>query len=202
MSKQTISTKKPNTIIKITAAVLLREDVAINPETGLEEGKPLSPEKIAEIEKLVSGAIGINADRGDTLTVSSSPFISTLEGVSKEWHEIPLIKNLLKQLVTILILSIVALGVIRPLLNRIMIPIGPGAPGEVLVGMEDEVDVDTVEVQEGESLEDIKAKLKPKKQAISADMLDTANTYDDKVAVIRMIVLKKLEKFQQTSLKK
>ena len=54
--------------------------------------------------------------------------------------------------------------------------------------MEDEVDVDTVEVQEGESLEDIKAKLKPKKQAISADMLDTANTYDDKVAVIRMIV--------------
>ena len=54
--------------------------------------------------------------------------------------------------------------------------------------MEDEADVDTVEVQEGESLEDIKAKLKPKKQAISADMLDTANTYDDKVAVIRMIV--------------
>ena len=32
-----------------------------------------------------------------------------------------------------------------------------------------------------------KAKLKPKKSAISAEMLDTANTYDDKVAVIRMI---------------
>ena len=47
---------------------------------------------------------------------------------------------------------------------------------------------DAIEVKEGESLEDIKAKLKPKKQAISAEMLDTANTYDDKVAVIRMIV--------------
>ena len=46
----------------------------------------------------------------------------------------------------------------------------------------------SIEVKEGESLEDIKAKLKPKKQAISAEMLDTANTYDDKVAVIRMIV--------------
>ena len=45
-----------------------------------------------------------------------------------------------------------------------------------------------IEVAEGESLEDIKAKLKPKKSAISADMLDTANTYDDKVAIIRMIV--------------
>ena len=53
---------------------------------------------------------------------------------------------------------------------------------------DDEVDLDAVEVTEGESLEDIKAKLKPKKQAISAEMLDTANTYDDKVAVIRMIV--------------
>ena len=40
----------------------------------------------------------------------------------------------------------------------------------------------------GDILEEIKAKLKPKKTAISAEMLDTANTYDDKVAVIRMIV--------------
>ena len=37
-------------------------------------------------------------------------------------------------------------------------------------------------------LEDIKAKLKPKKSSISAEMLDTANTYDDKVAIIRMMV--------------
>jgi flagellar M-ring protein FliF len=37
-------------------------------------------------------------------------------------------------------------------------------------------------------LEDIKAKLKPKKSSISAEMLDTANTYDDKVALIRMMV--------------
>ena len=41
---------------------------------------------------------------------------------------------------------------------------------------------------EGESLDDIKAKLKPKKAGISAELLDTANTYDDKVAIIRMIV--------------
>ena len=37
--------------------------------------------------------------------------------------------------------------------------------------------------------EQIKAKLKPKKRSgISADLLDTANTYDDKVALVRMIV--------------
>ena len=51
-----------------------------------------------------------------------------------------------------------------------------------------EEEEDKIEVQEGESLEEIKAKLKTKKSSISPDMLDTANTYDDKVAVIRMIV--------------
>jgi flagellar M-ring protein FliF len=56
------------------------------------------------------------------------------------------------------------------------------------MGDDADEDSDKIEVSEGESLEDIKAKLKPKKSAISAEMLDTANTYDDKVAVIRMIV--------------
>jgi flagellar M-ring protein FliF len=30
--------------------------------------------------------------------------------------------------------------------------------------------------------------MKPKKPTFTADMLDTANTYDDKVALIRMLV--------------
>jgi flagellar M-ring protein FliF len=48
-----------------------------------------------------------------------------------------------------------------------------------------------VELAEGESLEDLKARmgnLKPKKQAIHTDLLNNANSYDDKVALIRMIV--------------
>ena len=81
------------------------------------------------------------------------------------------------------------LGVIRPLLSRILVPIGTGTPGHVMQGSDaEDSDPETFAVGEGESLEDIKAKLKPKKQTISAEMLDTANTYDDKVAVIRMMV--------------
>jgi flagellar M-ring protein FliF len=48
-----------------------------------------------------------------------------------------------------------------------------------------------IEMQEGETLDEVKARmasLKPKKQSISADLLNTANSYDDKVALIRMIV--------------
>ena len=77
------------------------------------------------------------------------------------------------------------------MLSRILVPTGAvaGGPAVSLAQDEDEEEQeDKIEVAEGESLEDIKAKLKPKKSAISADMLDTANTYDDKVAIIRMIV--------------
>ena len=56
------------------------------------------------------------------------------------------------------------------------------ANGEVVVVEEE------IEIGDGESLEEIRAKLKPKKSAISADLLDTANTYEDKVALIRMLV--------------
>lgn len=51
-----------------------------------------------------------------------------------------------------------------------------------------EEEMGMIELEEGETLEDIKAKLKPKKSSISIDMLNTANSYDDKVALIRFLV--------------
>lgn len=82
-----------------------------------------------------------------------------------------------------------------------MVPVGPdGQPLPAgAVGVDDEgrpidaegnpvVSEGEIEIGEGESLEEIRAKLKPKKSSISADLLDTANTYDDKVALIRMLV--------------
>ncbi|MEC8728134.1 MAG: flagellar M-ring protein FliF C-terminal domain-containing protein, partial [Pseudomonadota bacterium] len=187
---RTISTtlKPSNMITAINASVLVRDPEVVNPETGLKEVQKITPEKLAEIEALVVSAIGINANRGDKLTVSSSAFASAIEGVEKTWYEVDWISNVIKQLMTLLIMGVIILGVIRPLISRIIVPVAPGKPGEALVNLEDEVDLDTVEIAEGESLEDIKSKLKPKKASISAEMLDTANTYDDKVAVIRMIV--------------
>jgi flagellar M-ring protein FliF len=48
-----------------------------------------------------------------------------------------------------------------------------------------------VELEDGESLDELRARMqamKPKKPSFTADMLDTANSYDDKVALIRMLV--------------
>ena len=187
VSRTVSNTMKPShRIQKINAAVLVRDQTVINPETGAKTTLPMSEELQQKIEKLVSDAIGIDINRGDSLTVSSSKFIDTLEGVTPKWHESSWFRSTINQFGMIMVLALVVLGIVRPLLNRILVPAG-AATGTGLVS-DDEVDLDAVEVTEGESLEDIKAKLKPKKQAISAEMLDTANTYDDKVAIIRMIV--------------
>ena len=189
VSRTVSTTQRPSSqITSIKAAVLVREMEVTNAETGLKEVMEIPQEKLNEIEALVASAIGINAERGDSLTVSSSTFVSALEGVKKPWYDMDWAVTIMRQGLTILIMAVVVLGVIRPLINRIMVPAAAGGPGEAIVTMDDDVDLDTVEIQEGESIEDIKAKLKPKKAAISAEMLDTANTYDDKVAVIRMIV--------------
>ena len=189
VSRTVSSTLKPSNIIrKINAAVLVRQPDVLDPETGVTTSQPMSAEELARIEKLVADAIGIDAERGDSLTVSSAPFMNELlDGVKPQWYEKPFMRAAITQLGFILIIGIVVLGIVRPLINRIFVPaVVPGMQGTP--GGDEEIDIDTVEVGEGESLEDIKAKLKPKKAAISAEMLDTANTYDDKVAVIRMIV--------------
>ncbi len=68
---RTISTtlKPSNMITAINASVLVRDPEVENPETGLKEIQKITPEKLAEIEALVVSAIGINAERGDKLTV-------------------------------------------------------------------------------------------------------------------------------------
>ncbi len=189
VSRTVSTTQRPsNQIMRIQAAVLVRELEAVNPETGMMEAQEIPQEKLEEIRALIADAIGVDNERGDSLTVSSSTFVSALEGIKKPWYDMDWAVTIMSQSLTILVMAVVVLGVIRPLINRIMVPSAQGGPGEAIIAQDDEVDLDTVEIQEGESIEDIKAKLKPKKAAISAEMLDTANTYDDKVAVIRMIV--------------
>ena len=188
VSRVISTTQNPsNQIARVFASVLVSDQEIVNPETGVTETQPLPQEKLDEIRELVRNAIGIDDERGDNLTVSSAPFVGAVVGERVEWYEQPWFEDVSQQIFTILTLAIVALGVIRPLLNRILVPVSAGEPGLMVVG-EPEDESESVEVSEGESLEDIKAKLKPKKQSISADMLDTANSYDDKVAVIRLIV--------------
>ena len=173
-------------IKKIKAAVIIREKKNIAPDGTISFDK-LSDEKLLEIKSLVQEALGFDKVRGDSVTITSSPFVDIMETVSLPWYESDAVRDLAQQLATVLILAIVIFGALHPLLKRVLVPSGYSA-GMGAISSEEDMDNEKIEVSEGESLEDIKAKLKPKKTAISAEMLDTANTYDDKVAIIRMIV--------------
>ena len=189
VSRTVATTQNPsNRILRIDAAVLLRENTIIDPTTGLEVPEVMAPELMKEIEQLVSSALGMNKARGDTLAVTSRPFVNRVEGVAENWHEQPWVANIAKQGAMILLLAVITLGVVKPLLNRVLVPSGNEMVARGGLSEDEAVALESIEVGEGETLEDIKAKLKPKKSNISMEMLDTANTYDDKVALIRMIV--------------
>jgi flagellar M-ring protein FliF len=189
VSRKVQTTQQPtNSIVQINAALLVRDQKVLDPETGEMTSRPIDPKVLEDIENLVASAIGLQLDRGDKLTVKSQPFINELEGVEIDWYETAWVEDLAKQFGMIVMLGVVSLGVIRPLLNRVLVPAGNNVVAQGGLS-DDEADaLESVEVGAGETLEDIKAKLKPKKANISVEMLDTANTYDDKVALIRMIV--------------
>jgi len=188
VSKKVQTTQKPSTqITNIDAAVLLRQPKVLDPETGMLVSHPYDEKKLSEIRELIKSTIGLRDDRGDKLAISTTDVEPVLAEVRVDWYQLDWVKGVIQNIVIMLMLGVVVLGVIRPLINRLLVPVG-GSGSTVATGAEDDIDLSSIEVGEGESLEDIKAKLKPKKSNISLEMLDTANTYDDKVAIIRMMV--------------
>jgi flagellar M-ring protein FliF len=201
VSRKVSSESSPMALLNgVHVAVLLREQSPIGPivegseEPALQIG--VDPEKMNVIKALVERTVGINSRRGDTLIVSSMPYISSeailasmSNGEEPEWYEDTWIREMAQNLLMLIVLAIVTLGIVKPLLTQFLVAPSEGYAGKILAPDDgDFIDMDTIEMEAGQSLEDIKAKLKPKRSTISAEMLDTANSYDDKVALIRMMV--------------
>jgi|TARA_B110000261_G_scaffold25713_1_gene28132 flagellar M-ring protein FliF len=194
---ETVTTPS-NIIARIDAAILVRDRKIVDPETGEITFEPISEKIKKEMEQLISSAIGLKVERGDSLTITSQTFNEEITWESINWYESAWFKSITEKSLLVLLLGFVSLGVVRPLLSRILVPTSSAnsvmelyAEAETMADMATQriESIKAVEVEEGETLEGIKAKLKPKKKSgISADLLDTANTYDDKVALVRMIV--------------
>ena len=199
VSKKFETVKNPsNLITRIDAALLVRDRKVVNPDTNEITFEPISAEVKSELENLIRSALGIKTERGDTLTIASQPFVDEFEGFIINWYETTWFRSIIEKTLLVLLIGVVALGVVRPMLNKILVPTASTnsvmelyAEAETMaeVAAKRATETAAVEVDEGESLDEIKAKLKPKKRGgIYADLLDTANTYDDKVALVRMIV--------------
>jgi flagellar M-ring protein FliF len=187
VSRQISTKKMPSaTIQKITVAVLLREQTTVDANGEVQTLKISDVEK-TEIQDLVSSALGLTPERGDKVIITTRPFVTKIiDGIETKWYEEVWLKDLANKFLMLLIITVVSLAVIRPLLSRLLTPSQDALKASFAEASLE--DLENMELEEGQSLEDLKAKLKPKKATISAEMLDTANSYDDKVALIRMMV--------------
>ncbi len=146
--------------------------------------------EIERFRQLVIGAIPYSEARGDNLSITAAPFFR--QEVSQrptQWYQDQQLLSWGKHGMTVAALLAFLLIVVRPLL-RAYLPDTDTVSEELMEALADGElsEADRKALEDGESLDEIKAKLKPKKSSISADMLDTANSYDDKVAVVRLLV--------------
>ena len=188
------------TVEKLSVVVLVNERTpapgAKNEKGEPLEGKPYTDEEIARMQSLVRGVVGYDEKRGDVVTVVQEKFgVEPVFEFNTPWYKNETIMSSAKTGLLAFLLVAFIFVVIKPVVmsflpekvdpNAALLagPFKPMGDGEL-----SEEDMSQIQLGEGETLEEIKAKLKPKKSNISAEMLDTANSYDDKVALVRMIV--------------
>ncbi len=184
VSREVRSTKPAlGEVKRVSVAVLLRSPKVAD-ANGVMVEKPLSEEERGHLTQLLQEAVGFDAARGDKVAIMSKSFAEEAPMAARSWYDAPWLEDAIKQVVVLLILAVIVLGALRPFLNRLLTTAEYSAMNDEPLTGEGE----TIEVREGETLDDIKARLKPKKSGISPELLDTANTYDDKVMLIRMLV--------------
>ena len=176
-------------LVKMSVAVVLNQTALAADDAPNQAG--VSQDVLDNFRSLIEGAIGFNEERGDVVNVITTPFRpNELIPNPVKWYEDTSIIALIKMGAITLAFILLTVLVIRPVI-RLYLPKVESEDSKPKVLADGELSADDlamISMGDGQTLEEIKAKLKPKKSTISADMLDTANTYDDKVALIRLLV--------------
>jgi len=193
-------------IQRLSVAVVVNERMPlVQPKNDKGEAvepkpNPFTPEEIERMQELVRGVVGYNEEREDVVTVVKARFEpEPVVDLSVAWYKDESLMNNIKSgllgLVFVAFLMVVVRPVVSHLMSRDKVAAQEAATiqiaqAEALLAISAEASADpgSVDMGGGETLEEMKAKMKPKKSNISMEMLDTANTYDDKVALVRMIV--------------
>jgi len=184
-------------IMKVSVAVVVNErpappagkDAPANAPTSV----PYTPQELDQMLQVVRGVVGFDAQRGDNVSVVPAKFEAATPMETIPWYLEDTVQTGIKSALLALSFIVFMLIVVRPIMRNIYAlnaesDAAAADTSKLSDGELSAEDMRMIQIGEGESLEEIKAKLKPKKSSISIDMLDTANTYDDKVALIRMLV--------------
>ncbi len=180
---------------KISVAVVINDVVKVpNTEDGADGAAAFamgySQEDLDRFSDLIRGVIGFDETRGDTVKIIAIPFDEPelIEEASVPWYSNDQILNLIKIIFGSLVFIAIIFFVVRPAMKSysnfsLAAKAMGGKDGELTAA-----ELNMLSSGNSGSINDIRAKLKPKKSGLSADMLNTANTYDDKVALVRLLV--------------
>lgn len=187
-------------IQRVSVAVVVNERPVPPPAAGASAPPPgatlaFTPQELDRMRDLVRSVVGFDQRRGDEVTVVPAKFEPGQPLEAIPWYIETRVHEGIKSGLIALAFIAFLFVVVRPVLQQFYAArkaaaeqAAADAKARAESGELTEEDLRLIQIGEGESLEQIKAKLKPKKSSISADLLDTANTYDDKVALIRMLV--------------
>jgi flagellar M-ring protein FliF len=193
------------TVERLSVAVVINERLPTpqpkndKGETPEAKANPFTPEEMERMQSLVRSVVGYNEARGDVVTVIPARFeAEPVYDMSVTWYKDDVLMNQIKSGVIGLVFVLFLLLVVRPAVMHLLGREKDAADAAAMLLIEQAkplpdgelsaADMNAIQLGEGETLEQLKAKLKPKKSNISLEMLDTANSYDDKVALVRMIV--------------
>jgi flagellar M-ring protein FliF len=144
---------------------LRRVTVAVAIKSG---AKPMAATELTQIEDLVKGAVGFNAERGDLVAVSARKFAAQPTAVENVWDK-PWFLAALRQAGGVLAALLVLLLIGRPLLKRMK--------------ARAERDVET----EQALLEAVEER-PSKGQPITLEMIESAPAYEERAALVRQFV--------------
>jgi len=193
---------------RLSVAVVINERPALaQPKNDKGEDQPAKPnpyttEEVERMQELVRGVVGFDEGRKDVVSVVQAKFEPDVPmDMSIPWHKDESVMNNIKSgflgLMFVAFLMVVVRPVVMHMMNRDK-EAAQAAAESIQMAQEETLALESAAAATAEAanaqpsaadtLEEMKAKMKSNKSAISAEMLDTANTYDDKVALIRMIV--------------
>ena len=177
---------------RLSISVVIDEPFITNDE-GEQVRQPLTENQIERFQSLVKTAVGFDDQRGDNVTVLGMAFQIEAEIPPTPMWEQTWAQDLVRQVLIALLALIFILVVLRPAIKKLVSAevVVQGSAAGVQFGPDGQPLAEAAEEEvmiEGETLEEMKARMRPKKSSVSMDMLDTANSYDDKVALMRMLV--------------
>ena len=103
-----VTRRQSGQVKRISVAVALK-----NPEGG----KPRSNQELAALERLVKGAVGFDAARGDVVALSARNFVSE-QAPAPSWWEAGWVSMLARNLSALAVVALLVFGIGRPLIKR------------------------------------------------------------------------------------